>query len=154
MANAQCGSSWIIFCHCYPIKFNAIFFWKILNAILTLRCMHFFFSQNATSLHFVELNGRLLRLFLVFWLIPSLLHHIHGSLYVYISWTLLVVLKVLIKWLNLLILISLNFWNKWYFNMVSKPEYKSSNFDSINSLPFQLNIPHVGPQLKKWSLSP
>jgi hypothetical protein len=44
-------------------------------------------------------------------------------------------IKVLVKWLNLHFSISLSFWDKWWFNMVSKPEVMSSNPDStIHSL--------------------
>jgi len=62
--------------------------------------------------------------------------------------------KVLIKWLNLPIPISLSFWDKWWFNMVSEPKVLSLNLGSVIYLPFQLNISRVGPHLLKGSPSP
>jgi hypothetical protein len=62
--------------------------------------------------------------------------------------------KVLIKWLNLHLPINLSFWDKWWFNMVSKPKVLSSNLDFIIYLLFQLTILHVGPCLLKREFEP
>jgi hypothetical protein len=62
--------------------------------------------------------------------------------------------KVLIKWLNLSLPISLSFWDKWWFNMVSDPKIFSSNFDFFIYFSFQLNISRIGHHLLKRTLSP
>jgi hypothetical protein len=38
--------------------------------------------------------------------------------------------------------------------MVSEPKVLSLNFDFVIYLPFQLNIPRVGPHISKRSMSP
>jgi hypothetical protein len=42
-----------------------------------------------------------------------------------------------------------NFWDKWWFNMVSEQEVLSSNHVFFIYFLFQLNISHVGHHFKK-----